>query len=144
MVFSGMERLWINDGSKIAIIRKSDMPSLLVQRVCKIKARNTANQKFLFYMFLTNIFKEHICGTMTGVSVPHISEKQIAKCYFLFPQKGIQDKTVDYLDKKCTKIDAQIAEQESLLTKLESYKKCLIYECVTGKREVPASFVNAS
>ncbi len=55
-----------------------------------------------------------------------------------------RNQIADFLDKKCAKIDSKIAEQESLLTKLEAYKKSLIYECVTGKREVPASFADAS
>ena len=42
----------------------------------------------------------------------------------------------DYLDEKCAAIDAIIAEKEALIADMESYKKSLIYECVTGKRKV--------
>ena len=42
-----------------------------------------------------------------------------------------------YLDKKCSEIDAIITKKETFLTELDKYKKSLIYECVTGKREVP-------
>jgi type I restriction enzyme S subunit len=42
----------------------------------------------------------------------------------------------DYLDGKCTAIDAMVAEKEALIADLEAYKKSLIYEVVTGKREV--------
>lgn len=42
----------------------------------------------------------------------------------------------DYLDDKCAAIDAIVAEKETLIVDLESYKKSLIYETVTGKREV--------
>ena len=47
-----------------------------------------------------------------------------------------QRQIADYLDKKCADIDTAIAKKEALIEKLAAYKKSLIYECVTGKREV--------
>ncbi len=47
-----------------------------------------------------------------------------------------QQEIADYLDKKCSEIDTLIAKKEQIVTELESYKKSLIYEYVTGKREV--------
>ena len=47
-----------------------------------------------------------------------------------------QKEIVDYLDGKCAEIDKLIAKKEQLVKELESYKKSLIYEVVTGKREV--------
>ena len=41
----------------------------------------------------------------------------------------------DYLDEKCAAIDAMVAEKEALIADLEAYKKSLIFEVVTGKRE---------
>lgn len=42
----------------------------------------------------------------------------------------------DYLDEKCTQIDADIAAKQAIITDLKAYKQSLIYETVTGKREV--------
>ena len=47
-----------------------------------------------------------------------------------------QQAIADYLDEKCAAIDAMVAEKEALIADLEAYKKSLIYETVTGKREV--------
>lgn len=47
-------------------------------------------------------------------------------------QKGI----ADYLNKKCAEIDQLISKKESFAAELESYKKSLIFEYVTGKKEV--------
>ena len=47
-----------------------------------------------------------------------------------------QQAIADYLDEKCAAIDAMVAEKEALIADLEAYKKSLIYEVVTGKREV--------
>lgn len=47
-----------------------------------------------------------------------------------------QQEIADYLDIKCSEIDSLIASKEKFITELESYKKNLIYEYVTGKKEV--------
>lgn len=49
-----------------------------------------------------------------------------------------QREIADYLDQKCSEIDALIAKKEQFLVEIENYKKTLIYEYVTGKKEVPA------
>ena len=50
-----------------------------------------------------------------------------------------QQEIAAYLDEKCAAIDSLITSKEALITELESYKKSLIYEYVTGKKEVPES-----
>ena len=52
------------------------------------------------------------------------------------PPKDEQLAIADYLDAKCTEIDNLIAKKEQFLKEIESYKKSLIYEYVTGKKEV--------
>ena len=47
-----------------------------------------------------------------------------------------QKEIAKYLDEKCSEIDKLIAKKEELLADLERYKKSLIYEYVTGKKEV--------
>lgn len=47
-----------------------------------------------------------------------------------------QKEIMVYLDQQCSEIDRLIAKKEQIITELEGYKKSLIYECVTGKREV--------
>ena len=49
-----------------------------------------------------------------------------------------QVEIAEYLDKKCAEIDSLITAKQQLLSELESYKKSVIYEYVTGKKEVPA------
>lgn len=56
--------------------------------------------------------------------------------YFIVPPITEQKEIADYLDAKCAEIDGLIAKKEQLAKELESYKKSLIYEVVTGKREV--------
>ena len=54
----------------------------------------------------------------------------------LLPPLEEQKEIADYLDAKCAEIDGLIAKKEQLVKEMESYKKSLIYEVLTGKREV--------
>ena len=56
--------------------------------------------------------------------------------YFIVPPIAEQKEIADYLDAKCAEIAGLIAKKEQLVKELENYKKSLIYEVVTGKREV--------
>ena len=47
-----------------------------------------------------------------------------------------QKEIADYLDEKCGKIDEIISIKQRKIEKLQEYKKSLIYEYVTGKKEV--------
>ncbi len=68
---------------------------------------------------------------------PLITATKIKNHFTAFVKdKNEQDKIVAYLDEKCAAIDGVIAEKEALIGELESYKKSLIFETVTGKRRV--------
>lgn len=62
---------------------------------------------------------------------------EFSKLLVLYPPVEEQNEIVEYLDKKCAEIDAIIADKKAQLETLEEYKKSLIYEYVTGKKEVP-------
>ena len=56
----------------------------------------------------------------------------------VIPPRKEQDEIVDYLDKKCVQIEQLISVKQAKIEKLEQYKRSLIYEYVTGKKEVTA------
>lgn len=72
----------------------------------------------------------------TKLKVVHISSEEIARLLIVLPSKEEQKEIADYLDKKCTAIDTAIEQKQNLIEKLTEYKKSLIYECVTGKKEI--------
>lgn len=61
---------------------------------------------------------------------------ELGKKYFVTPSIEEQSKIVAFLDSKCKEIEAIIASKKQQLTVIDSYKKSLIYEYVTGKKEV--------
>ena len=60
----------------------------------------------------------------------------IRKIMMLIPPMKTQQQIAAYLDKKCAEIDALIAIKQQKIDKLQEYKKSLIYEYVTGKKQV--------
>ena len=132
----GLDRPWISDGTRVAFIAKKDLPCLLLQRVCRIRTRCNFDMRWIYYWLSGSSFKDSLSTETTGISVPHISTKQIEQFIVAFPNHLEQTQICNYLDAKCAEIDKLIVKKEQLVKELESYKKSLIYEVVTGKREV--------
>lgn len=72
----------------------------------------------------------------TKLKVVHISSGEIAGLLIALPPKEEQKSIAEYLDKTCATIDSAIEQKQKLIEKLTEYKKSLIYECVTGKKEI--------
>ncbi len=95
------------------------------------------NTRYLFYWLQNKLFVHQACATMTGTGgLKRISPSFVKNCNIHYPSTAEQAQIAAYLDTKCAKIDRLIAKKEQLVKELESYKKSLIYEVVTGKREV--------
>ena len=93
----------------------------------------TCNAKYMYYVIghcqLNNLNTSNAQPLITSTKI-----KNVVVPYFSDAMQ--QQEIADYLDAKCAKIDGLIAKKEQLVKELESYKKSLIYEVVTGKREV--------
>lgn len=109
----------------------------LGQRIMQFRC----NTKFLYpkyAMYTLNsepVYLQGVADTI-GSTSPHVNISTI--CNYLLPVPALteQKEIADYLDAKCAEIDGLIAKKEQLVKELESYKKSLIYEVVTGKRKV--------
>lgn len=80
-----MDRPWIEAGLKYACVTEYDLPCLLVQRVARLRAKETLDQGFLKYIIGTQDFTNYILGVQTGTAVPHISGGQIKEYRFRRP-----------------------------------------------------------
>lgn len=65
------------------------------------------------------------------------TEEDFGAIHTIVPPYEEQVEIADYLDEKLPRIDSLIAQKERFLSELESYKRSIIYEYVTGKKEVP-------
>ena len=94
--------------------------------------------KFYHYYFRTLGFSGDCYKNGRGIMAMRwrTYSDQFRSIKVVVPPLEDQKEIVGYLDAKCTEIDGLIAKKEQLVKELESYKKSLIYEVVTGKREV--------
>ena len=80
---------------------------------------------------------EYAKATMTGTGgLKRVSPTFIKSLKFAYPCEEEQRQIADYLDKKCAEIDKLIAIKQQKIETLTEYKKSLIYEYVTGKKQV--------
>lgn len=95
------------------------------------------NTKFLFYYLQNDIFKQYACATMTGTGgLKRVSPSFVRNFPIFLPSDSEQADIAEYLDYKCKEIDLLISKKQQYLTEIENYEKSLIYEYVTGKKEV--------
>lgn len=97
---------------------------------------NKIKSKYFAYLFKTDEWRSQIRKSVYGVKLFSITQKILKNTSILIPPVDEQDKIAEYLDKQCFKLDEVIDYRKQIIEKLEEYKKSLIYECVTGKREV--------
>ena len=94
------------------------------------------NGKFLFYYLKSQTFFEDVQQYIKSNTQSNVGLDSMSKVKIILPSMSEQQEIADYLDRKCAEIDSLIAAKEQLLTELESYKKSVIYEYVTGKKEI--------
>ena len=75
---------------------------------------------------------------ITGSAQPKLSQENLKNILIPMPTLDEQREITAFIRKRCSALDTLIAKKTALLTELETYKKSLIYEYVTGKKEVPA------
>ena len=95
------------------------------------------NKYFLVYSLRSEAFLSVISFiTENRVKMPKINQEELGNIYLTIPTELEQAEIVDYLNSKTAEIDALTSQKEYLIAELESYKKSLIFEYVTGKKEV--------
>lgn len=94
-----------------------------------------SDNRFFAYLFQTDIWRKQIREKVSGVKVFSITQKTLSNTYLILPPLDEQQEIADYLDNKCAEIEQIIADTKSQIETLDGYKKSLIYEYVTGKRE---------
>ncbi len=91
---------------------------------------------YLYFYLQSAMFQNYILRIMNGMGVPHLSQEELRKIKIPFPPINEQIEIAKYLEKKRNDIDMAILEKIQQLETLEQYKKSVIYEYVTGKKEV--------
>ena len=133
--------LLLKDGAGVGKCARIDsLPkgdSTVNSSLAVITCFDNLNYRYLYYSFNSSFFSNLINLKLNGMGVPHLTQEELRKFIVLLPCVKEQQQIADFLDTKCSEIDAIIADKKRQRDILAEYKKSLIYECVTGKKEVP-------
>ena len=89
------------------------------------------DNRFLAYLFKTDIWRKQIREKVSGVKVFSITQKTLMNCKVILPEYSEEKIIADYLDSKCSEIDATAEDIQKEISLLEDYKKAVITEAVT-------------
>ncbi len=92
--------------------------------------------EYLTYYLQSVVGKELLLYYKTGALLPHLNSGKIKFASVCVPSIQEQKEITEYLNSELTKIDSLLLKKEQCVSELEAYKKSLIFEYVTGKKEV--------
>ena len=114
LVYRASGKFWVNNHAHI------------------LKVNNQNNYSYMAYLLEAGDYTVYI----TGAAQPKLSQFNLMRFPIPMAPREEQDEIEAYLDKRVGDIEQVIKEKESLVADLESYKKSVIFEVVTGKRRV--------
>lgn len=113
------------------------------QHVCIIRTKkDKILPAYMHYFWISNLGQTAINLYQTGGNREGMSADAIKNTPIPIMSIQEQKDIVQYLDDKCSNIDIAVSQKQEQLNILNDYKKSLIYEYVTGKKEVPSSWQN--
>lgn len=101
-----------------------------------LKPKYKINYNYFSYLFESLAFRSQIQQRVQGIKVFSITQRILKPLQIILPSEQEQESIVNYLDKQMESINKLIEEKSLVIEEFEQYKKSLIYEYVTGKREV--------
>lgn len=100
------------------------------------KYLNDNPNNFFSYLFKTDCWRSQIRSAVNGVKLFSIPQRLLGATSLIVPPIEEQKAIGEYLDNKCSEIDAMIAIKQEKIEELKDYKKSIIYEYITGKKEL--------
>lgn len=119
-----------------AIAVSTDVPIYIQNSIMIVRSKGISNIRYLRYLLECLVKKGYIDVVCNKATIPHFTKDKLANVPFIVFSQSEQEEIAEYLNEKCAGIDALIVKKQQYLTEIENYKKSLIYEYVTGKKEV--------
>lgn len=105
------------------------------QALCSMEVNKSYFNKYLFYVLraIRYYWMKYAVGTRKD---PNINQEIVKNMIIPMPPFAEQKQIAEYLDQKCAEIDSLVAIKQQKIEELKDYKKSIIYEYITGKKEV--------
>ena len=132
-VILAMDRTWVKAGLKFAVIGPDDVPSLLVQRVARLRANIATTNDYVSLQIASAPFTDYVLDIQTGLGVPHISGKQIADFRFVLPNRTKQDEIVRIAKEAKAACEGLVSAYDRKLLQLANLKQSLLHRAFSGE-----------
>lgn len=119
-----------------AIVMKLANPTYIQNSIMIVRGKHSKTNRYLKYWIECLVKREYIDVVCNKATIPHFTKDKLANMPVPVLSNSEMCEIADYLDSKCVQFDKLIADKTHLLEELENYKKSVIYEYVTGKKEV--------
>lgn len=123
-----------NDHTSLRVGRSTER-GIITSAYVTLRTYNPSNSKYLYYLLHSFDILKGFYGMGSGVR-QGLNYDEVKELKIVLPPQKEQEEITEYLDQKCDEIDSIISQKQVLISNLESYKRSLIYEVVTGKRKV--------
>lgn len=100
-----------------------------------LRAIKPLNAQYFYYLLHAYDLMKVLYNMGSGVR-QGLNYEELSKMMLIEPSLDEQNEIVEYLDKKCSEVDACISDKKEQIATLEAYKKSIIFEYVTGKKEI--------
>ena len=119
-------------------VEKDYVNLFLPDRLWQVHFSDGISVKYIWYYMNNRQIRSYYGSLAVGTSssMQNISQDQFYNTLALMPDREEQNEIVCYLDRYIGEIDSAIRHKENLCSEMEAYKKSLIFEYVTGKKEV--------
>lgn len=132
-VLIAMDRTWISAGIKYAIVDEAALPSLLVQRVARLRSKPSLHPRYLAYWIGSKFFEKYVLSMQTGLGVPHVSGSQIENFLIRVPSTSEQEAVLDRLDRIMERRDRLVSAYRSKLADLANLRQSLLQKAFSGE-----------
>lgn len=121
-----------------AIVKNGEAATYIQNSIMIVRGKSTCSVAYLGYWIESLVKRAYIDVVCNKATIPHFTKDKLSSVLIPLPSAEEQQEIATYIDAKCAEIDRIIEKKEQLIEELGSYKKSLIYEYVTGKKEVTA------
>jgi type I restriction enzyme S subunit len=132
----GMDRPIVRGGIRVAVLTDEDVPSLLLQRVARLRPFEGVHRDFLALLLSGKCFLDYLAPIFTGVSVPHISPHQIGGYKCAFPSHDEQSGIVDWIAEHTSSLNTAIERAQCEIDLIREYRTRISADVVTGQLDV--------
>jgi len=128
-----MDRPVISTGLKIARLKLSDLPALLLQRVGRFRLEEGIDADYLFGFLNSQLFLDHIQDQATGTQLPHISANDIESTIIPLPPSNEQQQIAEMISKWMLKVGEFTRLVDSASLNFESMQQAILAKAFRGE-----------